>query len=99
MVTPISPKVTASAVSGVIAAAILANITLITPDLFAGTGKWSGLIYGLVIAVASTLAGWLKNDPLRTTDGPTVAIVPGPVPSGIVPDLPTAETPASTPTI
>lgn len=66
MKTPVSPKVTASAIAAVIAGLVLANINLITPDLFAGLGKWSGLVYALTIAVITTAAGWAKSDPLRS---------------------------------
>ena len=67
MKTPISPKVTAAGLAGVISALLLSVITLITPDLFDGLGKWSGLAYGLTIAVVTAVAGYLKDDPLRAT--------------------------------
>lgn len=97
MKTPVSPKVTASAVAGIIAAAVLANINLITPDLFTGLGKWSGLVYGLVITLAVTTAGWLKSDPLRSTSASTApdVTIPGSVPSGDVP-VPDPANPAPT---
>lgn len=74
MKTPISPKVTASVLAGLFASIILANITLITPDLFAGLGKWAGLADGLTIAVVTAVAGYLKTDPLRVTPPPPGSI-------------------------
>ena len=81
MQTPISPKVTAAGLAGVISALLLSVITLITPDLFDGLGKWSGLAYGLTIAVVTAVAGYLKTDPLRVTQ---------PAPAG--PPVPAADT-------
>ena len=81
MSNPISPKVTSGAVAGVLAAALLPYIT---PDLFAGLGKYSGLVYGLVIAVVVTLAGYFKADPLRATPAPADAPVGAPA----VPEAP-----------
>jgi predicted lipid-binding transport protein (Tim44 family) len=66
MKIPVSPKVTASGLAAIIAGLFLANLDLITPDLFSGLGKWSGLVYALTIAIVTTVAGWLKSDPLRT---------------------------------
>jgi hypothetical protein len=56
------PKVVAAVVGGIIASAILSNITLITPDLFTGLGKASGLVYGLTITLIMGLCGWLKSE-------------------------------------
>jgi len=67
LATPISPKVTASTLAGVVASLLLAVVTLITPDLFEGLGKWSNLAYGLTIALVMAVAGYLKGDPLRET--------------------------------
>jgi hypothetical protein len=60
--TPISPKVLASGLTGVIASLLLAVVTLITPDLFDGLGKWSNLAYGLTIALVMAAAGYLKSE-------------------------------------
>jgi len=57
-----TPKVSAAVIGGIIASAILANVTLITPDLFDGLGKWSGLVYGLTITLVMGAAGWLKSE-------------------------------------
>lgn len=57
-----TPKVAAAVVGGIIASAFLANITLITPDLFDGLGKWSGLVYGLTITLVMGVCGWLKSE-------------------------------------
>ena len=87
--TPVSPKVTASAIAAVIAGLVLANINLITPDLFAGLGKWSGLVYALTIAVITTAAGWAKSDPLRTApaDPGPAAPVAKPAEAPVVPAI------------
>lgn len=57
-----TPKVSAAVIGGILASAILANVTLITPDLFEGLGKWSGLVYGLTITLVMGAAGWLKSE-------------------------------------
>lgn len=57
-----TPKVSAAVIGGIVASAILANVTLITPDLFDGLGKWSGLVYGLTITLVMGAAGWLKSE-------------------------------------
>ncbi|MGO4583653.1 hypothetical protein AB4Z38_07160 [Arthrobacter sp. 2RAF6] len=56
------PKVVAAVVGGIIASAVLSNISLITPDLFTGLGKASGLVYGLTITLIIGVCGWLKSD-------------------------------------
>lgn len=56
------PKVVAAVVGGIIASAVLSNITLITPDLFTGLGKASGLVYGLTITLVMGICGWLKSE-------------------------------------
>lgn len=93
MANPISPKVTASGLTGLITTLLLAVVTLITPDMFTGLGKWSSLAYGLVIALASAVAGWLKTDPLRTGTIPPVVIPTTGNLSGVVAD------PDTTPTV
>ena len=57
-----TPKVAAAVIGGVVASALIANVTLITPDLFDGLGKWSGLVYGLTITLVMGGAGWLKSE-------------------------------------
>ena len=95
MKTPISPKVTAAGLAGVISALLLSVITLITPDLFDGLGKWSGLAYGLTIAVVTAVAGYLKNDPLRVTQ-PDPSEPPAPAAAAVVVNAPaTAAEPAA----
>ncbi|QDG61252.1 hypothetical protein [Pseudarthrobacter sp. NIBRBAC000502771] len=95
MKTPISPKVTAAGLAGVISALLLSVITLITPDLFDGLGKWSGLAYGLTIAVVTAVAGYLKNDPLRVTQ-PVPTEPPAPAAAAVVVNAPaTAAEPAA----
>lgn len=65
-----TPKVAAAVLGGIIASAILANVTLITPDLFEGLGKWSGLVYGLTITLVMGAAGWLKSEGDKAGDAP-----------------------------
>jgi len=57
-----TPKVAAAVIGGVVASALIANVTLITPDLFDGLGKWAGLVYGLTITLVMGAAGWLKSE-------------------------------------
>lgn len=73
-----TPKVSAAVIGGIIASAILANITLITPDLFDGLGKWSGLVYGLTITLVMGAAGWLKSegDAPASEETPAVEVAP-----------------------
>ena len=95
MQTPISPKVTAAGLAGVISALLLSVITLITPDLFDGLGKWSGLAYGLTIAVVTAVAGYLKNDPLRVVP-PAEDTKPAPAADSVTVNAPaTAAEPAA----
>lgn len=78
-----TPKVSAAVIGGIIASAVLANVTLITPDLFDGLGKWSGLVYGLTITLVMGAAGWLKSESdspaTEPTDKPAEAPTAGPV--------------------
>jgi hypothetical protein len=97
MNTPISPKVTAAGLAGVISALLLSVITLITPDLFDGLGKWSGLAYGLTIAVVTAVAGYLKNDPLRVTQAPETA-APAPAADSVVVNAPATTAEPAAPT-
>jgi len=68
------PKVVAAVVGGIIASAILSNITLITPDLFDGLGKASGLVYGLTITLIMGLCGWLKSEGASAPAGDTPSV-------------------------
>jgi len=95
--TPISPKVTAAGLAGVISALLLSVITLITPDLFDGLGKWSGLAYGLTIAVVTAVAGYLKNDPLRVVP-PTEDTKPAPAADSVTVNAPTTAAEPAAPT-
>lgn len=63
----ISPKVIASAVSGLAVTLILGLLNAVTPETFAFLGSWSSLAYMLVVAVAGVVAGWAKSDPMRRT--------------------------------
>lgn len=96
MSTPISPKVTASTVTAILVTSILANVSLITPELFAGLGAYGPLIYGVIIAAAGALAGWWKTDPLRGKTVPAES-VPGPMEPEPMPDLTPAEPAEVTP--
>jgi hypothetical protein len=97
MNTPISPKVTAAGLAGVISALLLSVITLITPDLFDGLGKWSGLAYGLTIAVVTAVAGYLKTDPLRILP-PATDDKPAPAADSVVVNAPATTAEPAAPT-
>lgn len=63
--TVISPKVIAVAAANVVGLAVVAGIAAITPDLFDNLGPWALVAYAAVASVGTTLAGYLKSDPLR----------------------------------
>lgn len=81
------PKVVAAVIGGIVASALLSNLTLITPDLFDGLGKFSGLVYGLTITLVIGVCGWLKSDATASADTP--------VPSTPAPDAKPADAPAA----
>ena len=70
----ISPKVIAQFVTGVLLTAIIAAIGAITPDFFNDLGAWGPVLYMAVVSVGSSLAGYLKTDPLRNQ---VTVLVPG----------------------
>jgi len=65
----ISPKVTATAITGAAitlgGAIILGAIDNLEPELFAALGGWGYVVYGGIISGGAVIAGWLKADPLR----------------------------------
>jgi hypothetical protein len=77
------PKVVAAVIGGIIASAVLSNVTLITPDLFTGLGKASGLVYGLTITLVIGVCGWLKSDATSAADSSAqpdpATVTPAPV--------------------
>lgn len=78
MNTPISPKVVAAAIVGILLSAVVSNIGAITPGLFAFLGAWGPFVYGVIITAAMAAAGYLKGDPLRTPqDTPASAAASG----------------------
>lgn len=79
--TAISPKVIAGAIGAIIGAGISAGVAALTPDLFESLGAWSGVIFAVVSATGSALAGYLVRDPLRT--GSKFQINPGPNGEGL----------------
>ena len=84
------PKVVAAVVGGIIASAVLSNISLITPDLFSGLGKASGLVYGLTITLVIGVCGWLKSDGAPADTQKDAAAgdtppVPQPAPASVFP--------------
>jgi len=95
--TPISPKVTAAGLAGIISALLLSVVTLITPDLFDGLGKWSGLAYGFTIALVTVVAGYLKNDPLRVVP-PVESPAPAPAADSVTVNAPTTAAEPAAPT-
>lgn len=63
--TTISPKVIASAATGVALVVIIAVLTAVTPDMLAGLGPWGPLVYAAVVALGSALSGYVARDKLR----------------------------------
>ncbi len=61
----ISPKVIASAIGAVSAAALSAALGVLTPDLFEFLGPWSGVAFAAVTGGGAVAAAYLKGDPLR----------------------------------
>ena len=66
MKNPVSPKITAVAIVGLLASIILPNIGLVTPEMLGSLGSWAPFWYGVAVTGLAVAAGWLKNDPLRT---------------------------------
>jgi len=62
---PVSPKITAVAIVGLLASIILPNVGLVTPEMLHALGAWGPFWYGVAITGLSVAAGWLKRDPLR----------------------------------
>lgn len=69
MKTPVSPKVTAAALAGLVASILLPNVGLVTPEMLSALGSWAPFWYGVGVTAISTLAAFIKNDPLRKPDG------------------------------
>lgn len=93
--TPVSPKVASGATWAVLATLAMTVLTAITPDMLAFMGPYAPLAYGLVVALASGLAAYMKRDPLREV-GATVQETTTPLPAGINTPLPVgADTPRS----
>jgi Na+-translocating ferredoxin:NAD+ oxidoreductase RnfE subunit len=61
----ISPKVIASTVTSIALIVIVAVVSAVTPELFAGLGQYGPLAYAAVVALGGAVAGYLKGDPLR----------------------------------
>jgi hypothetical protein len=86
-----TPKVAAAVIGGIVASALIANVTLITPDLFDGLGKWAGLVYGLTITLVMGAAGWLKSESGTPAEDPA----PQPAATVEVPAAPATVFPAA----
>jgi hypothetical protein len=86
--TPVSPKVASGAKWAVLATLALTVLTAITPDMLAFLGPYAQLAYGLVVALASGLAAYMKRDPLR--DAGAAVTDAKALPAGINTPLPTA---------
>jgi hypothetical protein len=87
-----TPKVAAAVIGGIVASALIANVTLITPDLFDGLGKWAGLVYGLTITLVMGAAGWLKSESGTPAEDPA----PQPVATVEVPAAPVIDSAPAT---
>jgi len=78
--SPISPKVIAAAIVGIVLTAIVSNLYAITPDMLNFLGPWKVFVGGVLLTALTSLAAWWKTDPLRTgyvpeptTPAPTAA--------------------------
>ena len=65
MSTPVSPKVLAALIAGLLVSAIAPNVGLVTPDMLSSLGSWAPFWYGVAVTFIAGLAGYLKRDPLR----------------------------------
>lgn len=65
----ISPKVIAAGVTGAIltvaGAGVVAAIAATTPEHFEALGPWATVAHAGVVAIGSSIAGYLTRDPLR----------------------------------
>lgn len=100
MKTPVSPKVWAVVIAGVLVTSILANFTLITPDMLSFLGPWRPFVEGVFVTAITAGAGYWKTDPLRqptkTDTAPLPATVPAPGPTSLpapAPETPQPEAP------
>lgn len=58
---PIQPKVKAVIVTTVALTVVVAALTAITPDLFSFLGAWAPVAFAGVVALAGSLAGYIKK--------------------------------------
>ena len=69
MSTPVSPKVLAVFIAGLLVSAIAPNVGLVTPEMLSALGSWAPFWYGVGVTLIATVAGYLKTDPLRQKPG------------------------------
>jgi hypothetical protein len=64
-----------------------AILPYITPDLFSGLGRFSGLAYGLTLVLVPVLVGFFTKDPLRVPDNTKTGTLAAPqVPAALSPE-------------
>ena len=62
---PVSPKVTAAGLTGLVITAIVGVLSAVTPDMFEFAGDFAAPLATLIVAVGSAIAGYYKVDPAR----------------------------------
>ena len=62
---PVSPKVTAAGITGLVITAIVGVLSAVTPDMFEFAGDFAAPLATLIVAVGSAIAGYYKVDPAR----------------------------------
>lgn len=62
---PVSPKVTAAGITGLVITALVGVLSAVTPEMFEWAGDFATPLATLVVAVGSAIAGYFKVDPAR----------------------------------
>ena len=62
---PVSPKVTAAGITGLIITALVGVLSAVTPEMFEWAGDFATPLATLVVALGSAIAGYFKVDPAR----------------------------------
>ena len=62
---PVSPKVTAAGITGLVITAIVGVLSAVTPEMLQWAGDFATPLATLVVALGSAIAGYYKVDPAR----------------------------------
>lgn len=79
-ISTLSPKVKASAWTGLLLTVLVTALTGITPDMLAGLGPWAAVAAVAITALAQAVAGYQKTDPARATGLEVEALTAAPPP-------------------